>query len=139
MYHYCSIGYSITGQYSIQLVQTLVNTAPLFPNAADFDAEMFKLCDILVANELEAAVLSNKQSINSIEEAKAALPIFLEMGVGTAIITLGNNGAVIAFKDRPSHSEHVAAVQTTVVDTTVRTLQRLPHVQLWRYSSNSRL
>ncbi len=68
---------------------TILNPAP----AADLPAGMLKLCDYATPNESEAEGLTGI-SVTTVAEATNAAKALLDAGVGTAIITLGENGAL---------------------------------------------
>ena len=70
-------------------VRTILNPAP----AAEVPREMLALCDIVTPNESEAQGITGLP-VSSVDEAEAAARAFLDMGVGAAIITLGENGAL---------------------------------------------
>jgi ribokinase len=55
---------------------------------------MLWLCDYVTPNETEAASLTG-QPVNSVDEARKAGDAFLKLGVKTALITLGSQGALL--------------------------------------------
>ncbi|MFL5259850.1 MAG: ribokinase [Hyphomicrobiales bacterium] len=69
---------------------TVFNPAP----AAPFADEIYRLCDFLTPNESEAAILTGRP-VSSLEDARRAGDVFLRKGVGTALITLGERGALL--------------------------------------------
>jgi ribokinase len=71
-------------------VTTILNPAP----AAPLDDAIFRLCDYVTPNETEAEALTGLP-VSTDEEARAAAEALLAKGVGTAIITLGEKGALI--------------------------------------------
>ena len=71
-------------------VATILNPAPA---AAPIDAAIFPLCDFVTPNESETEGLTGL-AVTNVEEARRAADAFLEMGVGTALITLGEGGAL---------------------------------------------
>jgi ribokinase len=75
-------------------VITVFNPAP----AEFFANEICALCDFLTPNESEAELLTGLP-VRSLEEARKAGDIFLERGVGTALITLGERGALLHRRD----------------------------------------
>jgi ribokinase len=92
-------------------VTTILNPAP----AAPLDEDIFALCDYVTPNETEAEALTGK-SVGTVDEARKAGDALIAMGVGTAIITLGERGALIHNSDL---SELVPAYKVgKVVDTT---------------------
>jgi len=91
--------------------KTILNPAP----AADLPDGMLALCDFVTPNETEAEGITGI-TVNSIDDAKKAANALLEKGVGAAVITLGENGAL--YHDR-QQSVHVAAFNAgLVVETT---------------------
>lgn len=68
---------------------TVLNPAP----AQKLDASVFALCDYLTPNETETEILTGLP-VTNIEEARIAADKLLAMGVKTAIITLGSQGAL---------------------------------------------
>ncbi len=92
-------------------VTTILNPAP----AAPLDDGIFPLCDYVTPNETEAAELTGV-AVNTVDEARAAADRFLAKGVAAALITLGENGALLHGKGQ---SVHVPAVDAgPVVETT---------------------
>jgi ribokinase len=90
---------------------TILNPAP----AADLPEGMLGLCDYVTPNESEAEGLTGI-SVTNVAEATQAAKALLAKGVGTAIITLGENGAL--FHDG-ANPVHVPAFDAgTVVETT---------------------
>lgn len=90
---------------------TIFNPAPAEP----FGDELYRLCDFITPNESEAAKLTGR-SVTNIEDARRAGDIFLSKGVGTALITLGEDGALLHSR---LASVHVAAFRAgAVVETT---------------------
>jgi ribokinase len=73
---------------------TILNPAPAQP----LDASVFALCDYVTPNESEAEILTGLP-VTTVDEAKAAADRLLSMGVRTAIITLGAQGALYHTKD----------------------------------------
>ncbi|MEP5514013.1 MAG: ribokinase [Bauldia litoralis] len=71
-------------------VITVFNPAP----AAPVDDAIYALCDYVTPNETEAAFLTNLP-VTNIEQARKAGDAFLDKGVGTALITLGEAGALL--------------------------------------------
>jgi len=91
-------------------VVTIFNPAPAEPVGDD----IFPLCDFVTPNEHEAALLVG-MPVRNVEEARRAGDIFLAKGVGAALITLGEKGALL---HRAGQSTHVAAFNAgTVVET----------------------
>lgn len=73
---------------------TILNPAPAQP----LDASVFALCDYVTPNESEAEILTGLP-VTTIDEARAAADKLLAMGVKTAIITLGSQGALYHTKN----------------------------------------
>jgi ribokinase len=71
-------------------VVTVFNPAP----AAPLDDAIYPLCDFVTPNENEASLLTGLP-VTGIEEARKAGDIFLAKGVGAALITLGEDGALL--------------------------------------------
>lgn len=94
-------------------VKTLMNAAPALPN---MDPEIIKYSDILCVNETEAQSMLGKP-VSSIEEARSASEdLVTQGGCGTAVITLGAQGAV--FFSKGGEWGHVAAKSVNAVDCT---------------------
>jgi ribokinase len=92
-------------------VATILNPAP----AASLPERIYPLCDYLTPNETEAAELSGV-TVASVDDARRAADRMLGKGVGTVIVTLGENGALLHTAGR---SEHVPALAAgPVVETT---------------------
>ena len=68
--------------------RTILNPAP----AAEVPRETLALCDIVTPNESEAEGITGI-AVGSVDDARQAAQAFLDMGVGAAVITLGENGA----------------------------------------------
>ena len=92
-------------------VTTILNTAP----AESISEDVFKFCDYVTPNETEVEAYTGV-AVATIEDAKKAGDVLLEMGVGTALITLGEQGALLHSKEQ---SIHIPAVNAgAVVETT---------------------
>ncbi len=92
-------------------VTTILNTAP----AAELSDAMLGLCDYVTPNETEAGQLTGI-AVDSLDAARRAGDALLKRGVGAALITLGERGALLHAKDV---SEHVPAYNAgPVVETT---------------------
>lgn len=92
-------------------VTTILNPAP----AAKLPDRIYALSDYLTPNETETEELTGLK-VESVDDARRAADRLLAMGVGTAIVTLGEKGALLHTKGQ---SEHVPAVQAgPVVETT---------------------
>lgn len=71
-------------------VTTVFNPAPAEP----VPDEIYPLCDYVTPNESEASLLTGVE-VRTIEDARDAAEVFLSKGVRTALITLGENGALL--------------------------------------------
>ncbi len=92
-------------------VTTILNPAP----AAPLDDAVFALCDYVTPNETETEALTGLP-VASLAEARKAADALLAMGAANAIITLGEQGALL---HNASMSEHVPAFKCgPVVETT---------------------
>jgi ribokinase len=91
-------------------VMTILNPAP----AAELPDELLSLTDILVPNEIEAAMISGLPT-RTIEQAEAAARALRARGVQTVIVTLGERGSLILSE---AGVEHVAAEKVQAVDST---------------------
>lgn len=76
-------------------VTTVFNPAP----AAELDDGIYPLCDFITPNESEASLLTGVQ-VGSVDDARRAGDILLGKGVGTAIITMGEDGALLHGRDQ---------------------------------------
>jgi ribokinase len=91
--------------------RTILNPAP----AAEIAPEMLALCDFVTPNESEAEGITGIE-VRSVEDAERAADALLAKGVGAAIITLGEKGAL--YRDG-RHSVHVPVFSAgAVVETT---------------------
>jgi ribokinase len=70
-------------------VTTVFNPAP----AEAFDEGLYRLCDYITPNESEAAALVGFPVV-SVDDAKRAGDALLAKGVGAAVVTLGEKGAL---------------------------------------------
>lgn len=92
-------------------ITTILNPAPATP----IDDEIFSLCDFVTPNESESEALTGL-AVTNVDEARKAADVLLDKGAGTALITLGEAGAL--FHNREL-SEHVPAYRVArVVETT---------------------
>jgi ribokinase len=90
---------------------TVLNPAP----AIDLDDTVLALCDYVVPNESEAEALTGI-AVGDLAAARRAGDAFLLRGAGTALITLGERGALFHSKDRSIHIAPFSAgdaVETT--------------------------
>ena len=91
-------------------VRPLVNLAPTF----EVPRELLGKLDPLVVNEHEAAFLLGDR-VEGVEGALSAAPELLSLGPRSAVITVGEAGAIFA---QDGAAEHLAAPKVEVVDTT---------------------
>ncbi len=71
-------------------VCTILNPAP----ANSLPDGMLALCDYVTPNETEAEALTDV-AVGSLDDARRAAEVFLSKGVGAAVITLGERGALL--------------------------------------------
>lgn len=90
---------------------TILNTAP----AADLPPAIFPLCDYVTPNESEAEGITGIP-VTDLASAERAARAFLDLGVGTVLITLGEKGALLGTTDGAIHVPAFSA--GPVVDTT---------------------
>ena len=90
---------------------TILNTAP----AAKLPKDIFPLCDFVTPNESEAEGVTGI-SVTDIPSAEKAAAAFLDLGVGGALITMGENGAFLGTQDAMIHVP--AMIAGPVVETT---------------------
>ena len=90
---------------------TVFNPAP----AIRFDDTVFALSDYVVPNESEAEALTGI-AVSDLDAARRAGDALLAKGAGTALVTLGERGALFHAKDRSVHIAPFAAGM--VVETT---------------------
>jgi ribokinase len=90
---------------------TVFNPAP----AIKFDDALFALSDYIVPNESEAEALTGI-AVADLTAARRAGDVLLAKGAGTALVTLGERGALFHAKDRSVHIAPFAAGK--VVETT---------------------
>lgn len=90
---------------------TILNPAP----AAELPEDIYPLCDYVTPNESEAEALTGITVTNA-TSAEAAARVFLDKGVGTALITLGENGALLCSANEVVHVPALSA--GPVVETT---------------------
>ena len=76
---------------------------------------MLALCDYVTPNESEAEGITGI-SVNSVDDAKRAAAVFVEMGARAALITLGENGSY--FFDGRSGFHEPAISAGPLVETT---------------------
>jgi len=88
-----------------------LNTAPAEPVSDD----IFALCDYVTPNETEVEAYTGVKVVTP-DDAKQAGDVLLEKGVGNALITLGEQGALLHNKDQSLHIPAINAGQ--LVETT---------------------
>lgn len=91
--------------------KTILNPAP----AAEVAPEMLALCDFVTPNETEAEGITGI-AVHSPEDAERAADVFLDRGVGAALITLGEKG--VLYRDRQRSLLIPAFSAGPVVETT---------------------
>jgi ribokinase len=92
-------------------VVTILNPAP----ATALGEDIFRLCDYVTPNETEAEKLTGVR-VASLDDARRAGDRLLKKGVGNAVITLGERGALLHNRERSDHVPAFAA--GAVVETT---------------------
>ncbi len=80
------------------VARTILNPAP----AAEIPSEILSNCDFVTPNETEAEGITGVP-VRSVDDAKRAARVLLSRGVGAAIITLGENGALYQDGERATH------------------------------------
>ena len=90
---------------------TILNPAP----AADLPAEIYPLCDVMTPNESEAEGITGIK-VTDLASAEKAARAMMNLGVGTGIITLGENGVLLVDSDGVHHQPVISA--GAVVETT---------------------
>jgi ribokinase len=91
-------------------IRALVNLAPTF----EVPRELLEKLDPLVVNEHEAAFLLGGE-VEGVDGALSAAPKLLSLGPQSAVVTIGEAGAVFASGES---SNHLPAPKVDVVDTT---------------------
>lgn len=93
-------------------VSTILNPAP----AVKLPDEVYGLCDFFTPNETEASFLAGIP-VETNEQAREAAQIFIDRGVKTAVITLGENGVYV---QNSEVSQHIPAfnMEDKVLETT---------------------
>ena len=71
--------------------RTILNPAPV----QEYPDELYRLVDIVIPNEHEAALITGQSTSTSVDAASAAR-LLVERGVGCAIVTRGSRGSVWA-------------------------------------------
>ena len=92
-------------------VTTILNPAP----AAELPEAIYSLCDYMTPNESEAEALTGVP-VTDIASAERAARVLMAKGVDAALITLGENGALLVTSDQVTHVPAITA--GPVVETT---------------------
>ena len=92
-------------------MRTLLNTAPV--PAEGLPAGILEVTDIVIANEHEASLITAR-TVDSTDAAYAAARALRDLGAGSAIVTLGSEGAVWS---TPDGEGHTPAYAVTPIDT----------------------
>ncbi|HEX5561597.1 MAG TPA: ribokinase [Nocardioidaceae bacterium] len=90
---------------------TIVNPAPA---RADLPDELLELSDVFCPNQGEAALVSGRP-VDTVDDAEAAAHDLLDRGARAVVITLGEDGCLVA--DREG-AEHVEGMAVDAVDST---------------------
>lgn len=90
---------------------TVLNPAP----AAKLEDRMLALCDYATPNETEASELTGVR-VESVDDARRAADVLMGRGVGSVIVTLGENGALYHDGNQSLHEPAISA--GPVVETT---------------------
>jgi len=85
---------------------SILNAAPASKN---IPPGLIKAPTILCVNAVEAAMLTDRKEIKSVQDAKAACQDLLEKGARTVIITMGSQGAVYQTQTEPDACIHCPA------------------------------
>ena len=95
--------------------QVLLNPAPAQP----LSNAILQIVDVLIPNETETALLTQTDLSQEGMVSRAA-EMLLARGVGTAVLTLGARGALLAqnLVEEGTQPEHILGYPVTVVDTT---------------------
>ncbi|XP_071963612.1 ribokinase-like isoform X2 [Antedon mediterranea] len=94
-------------------VFTVLNPAPA---VKDLDEEFLKNCDIFCPNETEAELITGLP-VRSIEEVKIASLALLDKGCKRVIITLGDQGSILASSDTRT-PVHIPVTKVKTMDST---------------------
>lgn len=104
-----------TVYYTVQFarrnkIRCLLNPAPAQPIEMNAIAEL----DYFVPNESEAETITGS-AVRTVDDAKSCAQKFLNSGVRRVIITLGENGSLLAGKES---TQHVPAFKVKTIDST---------------------
>lgn len=92
-------------------MRTMLNTAPVPPEG--LPPGILDVTDIVIANEHEASLITG-QAVDGVASAYAAARALRDLGAGSAIVTLGADGAVWS---TPDGEGHTPAYPVTPIDT----------------------
>lgn len=92
-------------------MRTMLNTAPVPPDG--LPEGILEVTDIVIANEHEASLITGR-TVDGIDSAYAAARALRDLGAGSAIVTLGAEGAVWS---TPEGEGHTPAYPVTAIDT----------------------
>jgi ribokinase len=94
--------------------RVILNPAP----ACDLEAELLQKIDVLIPNQSETEILTGQEITNE-GDARRAGALLLGQGVGSVVVTLGNQGALIVEGDPATPAYHlIPAFPVQVIDTT---------------------
>ncbi len=104
-----------TVEYAISMaheagVTVMLNPAP----GRELDKKLLAMVDVLTPNETETQIITG-MPVTNLKQAEAAAQALRAQGVGTVVITLGAEGAMVATRDNVTH---VPGRRVQVVDTT---------------------
>lgn len=88
----------------------ILNPAPV----RTLDIQFMPMIDIIIPNETEMALLTNR-TINNLEEAVSAAKQLLDWGVGAVVVTMGAKGAICR---TTTNHYYIPPYVVTAVDTT---------------------
>lgn len=96
-------------------VPTILNLAPAQP----LPREILSKISVLILNETEAALLSG-QRVDNEEDARIVATVLHSYGIGTVVITLGAQGALLVTRNKQGTIHHIyqPAPKVQVVDST---------------------
>lgn len=106
--HACKIGHELK-------VPVILNTAPPVP-IENVPKDLWQHVTIATPNESELARLVGEEPTNDLDRIGAYAQKLQALGVGTIVVTLGKNGALIVEKDKLPH--RVEPYLVDAVDTT---------------------
>ena len=92
-------------------MRTMLNTAPVPPDG--LPEGILEVTDIVIANEHEASLITGR-TVDGVDSAYAAARALRDLGAGSAIVTLGAEGAVWS---TPEGEGHTPAYPVTAIDT----------------------